>query len=310
MGEKIKPLGLNKIKIESLQENKEKCAPDKKFNDDSCFTLESLQLIAKKYNEINNNKINITNNKKELVEQLTLAFSNKCNNQTCWLSLDLIKDLENEEISKYTFRPKGPKTNYEWLSTTNIDDVIEQYQKLYDDFVFLGALPNDFEELPLLGLSNINFDDFVRSKKYKLGMVINLDTHKQSGSHWVALYTDLSNNKLYYFDSVGNKPGRRIKRFNNKIFKYLLNKNFDTDLTINEIKKARKNPNNKYNNILKNIDIRYNKYQHQKKNTECGVYSINFILRCVKGENFDDIIKNITPDDEINKCRQVYFRNK
>ena len=29
---------------------------------------------------------------------------------------------------------------------------------------------------------------------------------------------------------------------------------------------------------LDDFDIRYNKIQHQFKNTECGVYSINFII--------------------------------
>jgi len=282
-----------------------KCAPSKKYEEGSCFTLDSLKLIAEKYNEINNNKINISDNKKEMVDELTKAFSKSCDSQTCWLRQDIVKNLDNEDIKNNTFRPAGPSRKYDWLSTTNIDDVVEQYEKIYPDFVFLGAVPNDFEELPLLGLSNINFDDFVDSGKTKIGLVINLDTHDQSGSHWVGLYTDLSKNQIYYFDSVGKKPGKRIKRFNNKIFKYLLKKNFNQDIDINQLLKNKKS----IKKILKNIDIRYNNYQHQQKNTECGVYSINFILRSVKGENFDDIIKNITSDDEINKCRKVYFRN-
>ena len=33
--------------------NKDKCAPDKEFKDGSCFSLESLKLIAEKYNQKN-----------------------------------------------------------------------------------------------------------------------------------------------------------------------------------------------------------------------------------------------------------------
>ena len=73
----------------------------------------------------------------------------------------------------------------------------------------------------MLGLSNIDFDDFVTEGKTKLGLVINLDTHDKSGSHWVALYIDLKQNQIYYFDSIGNKPGPRIKRFNNQILDYM-----------------------------------------------------------------------------------------
>jgi glycosyltransferase involved in cell wall biosynthesis len=79
---------------------------------------------------------------------LTKAFSKSCSNQICWLRTDIVKNLKNEDITNNTFRPPGPSTGYDWLSTTNINDVINQYENTYDDFVFLGALPNDFQELP------------------------------------------------------------------------------------------------------------------------------------------------------------------
>lgn len=296
----------------------DKCAPSKKFEDGSCFSLESLKLIANKYNDkYKLNRINISDNKKDLVNELTKAFSNSCNSQLCWLRLDLVKNLKNEDILENTFRPPGPPKKYDWLSTTNINDVLSQYEEKYPDFVFLGAVPNDFEELSILGLSNINFDDFIKDNKSKIGLVINLDTHDQSGSHWVALYSDLINNKIYYFDSVGKKPGKRIKKFNNNLLKYMYKKKYNKDINIDGIigllNKSEKNISSKYykilNNKLKEFDIRYNNIQHQQNNSECGVYSINFILRIVKGESFDDITKNITSDDEVNKCRKVYFRN-
>jgi hypothetical protein len=295
----------------------DKCAPSKKFEDGSCFSLESLKLIANKYNEKNEKtKINISDNKKELVNKLKTIFSDYCNSQVCWLRTDLVKSLNNEEINEDTFRPAGPPKKYDWLSTTNINDVLSQYEELYPEFVFLGAVPNDFEELPVLGLSDINFDNFINDKKTKIGLVINLDTHKQSGSHWVALYTDLINNQIYYFDSVGKKPGKRIKKFNNKIFKYLYNKKNNKNIDVNDIFNVyskKKKISSKYfkmlNNKLNKFDIRHNQIQHQQENSECGVYSINFILRIVKGETFDNIVQNITTDEEVNKCRKVYFRN-
>jgi len=292
-----------------------KCAPTKNYENGSCFTLDSLKLIAKQYNDTNDNKIIISDNKQELVDQLKSVFSNLCNSQLCWLKLDLIKNLNNEEINDNTFRPNGPIKKYEWLNTNHINDVIEQYEDVYKNFTFLGTVPSDFEELPILGLSDINFDNLVNQGKTKIGMVINIDTHKQSGSHWVALYADLLDYKLYFFDSVGSKPIKRIRKFNNKLFKYFYNKiNSDNSTEfINIINNLDKNTIKKYykdiKKKLKGIDVRYNHIQHQQKNTECGVYSINFILRILKGESFDDIIQNITDDDDVNKCRQVYFRN-
>ena len=293
-----------------------KCAPDKKFNEGSCFTIDSLKLIATEYNKINNkNLIKINNDKKDMVDQLTKAFSKSCSSQTCWLRTNIVKKIKDEEIHKNTFRPSGPSTGYDWLSTTNINDVINQYEKKHDDFVFLGALPNDFQELPMLGLSNIDFDDFFTEGKTKIGLVINLDTHDKGGSHWVALYTDLIKNQIYYFDSLGNKPGPRIRKFNNKILNYLYKKKYNKDLHIGSLLKKIKNNkkmSSKYINLLSDklaeFDVRHNNIEHQKENSECGVYSINFIIRAVKGESFDRITKNITTDNEINECRKVYFR--
>ena len=54
--------------------------------------------------------------------------------------------------------------------------------------------------------------------------------------------------------------------------------------------------------------IKFNQSRHQFKNSECGVYSVNFILRLLKGETFEYICDNITLDDEVNKCRETYFR--
>lgn len=280
-----------------------KCAPQKKFIDGSCFSIESLKMIATEYNKLNTKHlININNNKKNMVKQITKAFSKSCSSQICWLRTDIIKKIKDDDIHNNTFRPSGPSTGYDWLSTTNINNVMNQYENTYNDFVFLGALPNDFQELPMLGLSNIDFDDFVSEGKTKIGLVINLDTHDKSGSHWVALYTDLNKNQIYYFDSLGDKPGHRIKKFNNQILNYMYKKKYNKKLNINKLLKNIKN------DSLDEFDIKYNNIQHQKKDSECGVYSMNCILRLLKGESFDSISKNITPDEKVNECRDVYFR--
>jgi hypothetical protein len=289
----------------------EKCAPSKTFKDGSCLSLESLITIVNNYNKKNpNDKIEISNNKEKLVKQLEEKLSHTCNDQTCWLRLDVVQEIENEKIKEdiqdNTFRPEGPTKKYEWLSTTDINNVISQYQEKYKSFLFLGAVPADFEELPVLGISNLNFDELEKNKKTKIGLVINLDVHTQGGSHWVALYTNLEKNQIYYFDSFGKKPSKRTKKFVNRILKYLYKKKYNKNININNILKGGSgNDMDK----LKNFDIKYNTIQHQFKNSECGVYSMNFIIRLVSGQTFDHITQNITKDDKMNECRGVYFRN-
>jgi hypothetical protein len=303
-----------------------KCAPSKKYADGSCFTLESLRTIATSYNNhIKNDKdkIDVTMNKEGLVKTIENKLADKCNDdQTCWLRLPIVKELNNKEIEEDTFRPVGPNKKYEWLSTTHINDVIEQYQSLYKDFVFLGAVPSDFEKLPVLGISSFDFDKAHKEGKTKIGMVINLDEHWKSGSHWVGLYFDLNKNQIYFFDSVAHKPIKRIRKYINKIAKYMYKTKYNETLPINNIikhikaiKKLDKNElskiKNKYiHNLLGGgFDIRYNHIQHQFNNSECGVYSINFVIRLAGGESFDSVINNVTKDEMMNANRKIYFRN-
>ena len=294
----------------------EKCAPSKSFKDGSCLTLKSLKLIIESYNKNIkdiNKKIIISNNKSKMVKELEERLSDKCNNQTCWLRLDIIQQLEDKikkDILENTFRPEGPEQKYTWLSTSDINDVVTQYQEKYKDFLFLGALPADFQEIKFLGINDLDFADIEKEGKHKIGMVINLDVHTQGGSHWVALYTDLQKGQIYYFDSFAKKPSKRTKKFINKILKYLYKKNYNKDININSLIETIKSSNeNKDLKNLKKFDIRYNNIQHQFNNSECGVYSINFIVRLVGGESFDEITQNITKDNEMNKCRTKYFRN-
>jgi len=302
---------INNTTKEKINSNT-KCAPSKKYTDGSCFTKDSLQKIADSFNKRNNNnKIPTSLPKDKLVKELETKLSDKCSDQTCWLRLDIIKALEDEDIETNTFRPKGPSKKYEWLNTTHINEVIEQYQKVHNDFLFLGAVPYDFDELSILGIYDLKFDELEKQGKTKLGIVINLDEHNQDGSHWVALFTDLNKNQIYFFDSVGRKPRKKIRKFINRLVKYLYTKKYKQKLPINDLINKNTKITNKYlKNLLEgDFDIRFNHIQHQFENSECGVYSINFIIRLVSGETFDSIINNIIKDEEMNSYRKIYFRN-
>lgn len=271
-----------------MKKNPELCAPDKKYKDDSCFTIDSLYKIANAYNNHssikNKKKIPLVLDKKFLVSELYDRLKHVCKDQLCWIKQDFVKNLKDSEINDYTFRPKGPKNSLKWLNTNNINQVIKQYYKLYPEFIFFGAIPIDFDDLSFLGIKDLNFDELSDNNIHKLGFVFNLDEHWKNGSHWVALYSDIKTNEVYFFDSYGLKPEPRINTLMNRIENYC--------------KKKCKNP-----------IVKYNKIRHQFKNSECGVYSTNFILRLLKGETFNDITNNITNDDAIRKCRQIYFNS-
>ena len=297
-----------------------KCAPSKQYSCDSCFTIESLTRMCNAYNNkiLKNNfkgeLIQITDNKRHLVSQLTKRLENVCDDQICWLKQDFIRELNDNEINEHTFRPEGPQGRFTWLNTTNINEIMAQYEEKYPDFKFFGAVPIDFDKLNYLGIRNLDFDNFCnKDKKQRLGIVYNFDEHWQSGSHWVAMFADLKKNQIYYFDSYGTRPKKQIRIFVNRIAKWCYNRNIlnnENNIENSITEHSFMNP-NKSNYIEEKLqDIKFNINRHQYKNSECGVYSINFILRLLKGETFENICNNITSDDDVNKCRDVYFRFK
>lgn len=280
-----------------------KCAPGRNFNEGSCFTIEELIMIATSYNNTHKDTIMIKRNKRYLLRQLNDKLNDKynCDNQVCWLGTNVVKNLDNDMINFFTFRPNGPRGKYEWLSTSDINKVMKQYEVKYSNFRFFGAVPYDFQELPMLEVHSIDFNDLLSKGIKKIALVINLDEYGKPGSHWVALYIHLTENKIYFFDSFAKKPRKRIRKFITETMAFMYNiKNNTTNKPIEVALKHKK---------LNYFDIRYNKIQHQFEDSECGVYSMNFIIRLLNGESFDDITNNITKDAEMNGCRKVYFRN-
>ena len=284
------------------------CAPGRVYNNGSCLYKDELQSIIIEYNKqkknYNNLKDTLSLSKNALIENVNdIMKEYECsdNDQICWVGTKLVKKINNGEISGSVFKPIAPEGKYEWLSTTNINQVLEQYTNKHPDFEFYGALPYDFDILDELEINNINFKDLANKNKTKMGIVLNLDNHDENGSHWVAIYSELDKNRIYYFDSFGKKPGKRIRNFSNKLLKFMHSNNTNGNFNTKDFLKKYKSSHM--------YDIRYNKTQHQFKNSECGVYSMNFLIRLLNGEDFDSIVDNITNDDDMNKCRNIYFQN-
>jgi len=283
-------------------EEDKRCAPTLNYEAGSCIRLQILVEMANAYNEeVGENssdtisldsKVEILNPKKYkkyLVKQLNKRIGSKCTNQKCWTSQHFVKKIKNAykvELEKYTWRAEGPQGRFEWLNTLHIEDVMEQYEAKYKDFKFLGAVPIDFDDFERFGIKNLDFAKLISDGVTKLGVIFNLDKHNESGSHWVASYADISSGKIYFFDSYGLPPAPQIRKYMRRLEAFCSN-----------------------HMKIKNVVIDYNKEQHQKENSECGVYSLNFIIRLLGGGDFKKIEREKMSDKEVNKCRKIYFRN-
>lgn len=234
------------------QNEDQKCAPSKQYDDNSCFTLDALIRMSVAYNvKCHKTKqgtpFDIRENKRYLVGKLTKALEHVCSDQICWLEQDFIKDLNDAEINDNTFRPRITQGRFDWLNTTNIKETMEQYEELYKDFKFMGAVPMDFDDIPQLGIRHINFDDLKVQGINRLGFVFNLDESWQRGSHWVSMFADLKNNKIYYFDSYGTQPKKRVRMLVNRIATWCYARNYKgkhTELTESAISESFMNKKN------------------------------------------------------------------
>jgi len=282
----------------TIHKNDNRCSPALNFENGSCIPLEYLILIVEAYNnKYPNDIIKLSNTietlnrqkyKKYLLKQLSKKLKKQCDSQQCWLEQSFINNINKEmrrRIQNNVFRPDGPNGKFTWLNTLNIDAVMKQYEDKYPEFIFLGAVPIDFDNLDGLKFSSYDFYDLEFNKnKHKIGIIFNLDRHDQPGSHWNALYADLKKGQVYFYDSYGINPTHEVRKLMRSIAKYI-----------------------KSNNINPVAD--YNKIRHQYGNSECGVYSINFIERLLNGDSFEKICKDKTPDDVINNYRKIYFGN-
>jgi hypothetical protein len=211
-------------------------------------------------------------------------------------------------IAKQDLKPEKPESWYRnpktWLSNWDIQNVMLQYSvtKAYH-YQFLGVFPIDFAMISQSGscmyssLCTINIEKYIKNGKSFIGLITNLDRHDQSGSHWTSTYLvidpKLSTYGAYYYDSTGNPVP-------NYLFPFIKNVKEQCDKLFPE----------------KEFRIIQNKKQHQRKNTECGIFSMLFQIRwinkhIVKKNNtsFEEIIGNPYIDDEnMLRIRDYLFR--
>ncbi|XWV26159.1 putative thiol protease [Tupanvirus soda lake] len=286
--------------------NANTCAPTRYDKEnDTCFTMEQLLEMAAAYNryltksKLNPNKtqnfgdanlINIKKDKKYLLLELVKRFEKVCDGDQYCLTQqsfmnEIVKEMR-EDIINNTFRSYGPDDPKEWLSTTDINNIMMQYENIYKKFKFFGAVPLNCNELSFCSLYKLDFDNYYKNDVHQVAVVFNLDKYGKPGSHWVALYIDIAKGEIYFCDSNGKQPTENIAHIINQFIEF-------------HKKRTGKNAIFKYNNI-----------PYQKDSSECGVYSCNFIIRKLAGETFDDIINNPLSFQDINSCRNIYFRNK
>ena len=280
--------------MNKTKKNMNYCKPSKRKSNFTCYSKSSLINMTKAWNKKYNEQLSYDLNSDQLWNNLNNKLSSKCTTEWCWKDLDFIQKINDKEI-KNTFRPKMPKEWHSnpnaWLSTLDIDIVMEQYMNKFNNFVYLGTVPMDFDDQKygrclVSDICKFKLTDYINQNVDKLGVVFNLDKSHQSGSHWVCMFIDIKLNNIYYWDSYGVKPDNEVIKLANKIKKQGLK-------------------------INKKFNFYINTFRHQYKNSECGVYCLWFLIKLIESSNsyttYNKIIIKKVKDTIMQQNRNVLF---
>lgn len=290
---------------DTIKDPKKEVIVVKAVHDSSCLTPPALMKLVTAWNKSTPNpqyKI-ITKDKTqdEIYEAMITVFKQSNSRllpehewwEQPWVTAHLLQtdiiDIKNQHYS-----PEAPdswhKNPTEWLSTLDIDAKLNQYEIKYPEFKYYGATPIDFDLKSNTGqcevntLCNINIKSLLNQSKPKkyIGVVFNLDKHDEPGSHWIALFVNIPKREINYWDSYGIKPPSEVLDLIDKLAKQ-----------------------GEQNGITFKVNI--NNKRHQYKNSECGVYSCNFIIQQLEGKTYEAVINTIVSDDKMNARRSEFF---
>lgn len=222
----------------------------------------------------------------------TLKKKYNCSNETCILNQSEVKQHIDpvliDKVLKENFKPVGPRMTRDWLSNFDIDDVLRQVQKKYEDkhFLHIPFQMRDFQKTNS-ELAQLDWDKEYKNGYRTFGTVMNTDTSTGNGIHWFALFGDfLDDSKVFtieYFNSSGELPLPEVDLWMKKT-KHSLN--FDKDVK----------------------DVVATRIQNQHSDTECGIYSLYYIISRLDGIPLEWFKNNRIKDERMYLFRKYLYR--
>lgn len=285
-----------------INKNINKCSPlgEKNYNKNkSCLNHHDLNSIIKKTNILPNSKLKkISNN--ELLNIVKKQTS--CNDEAC-----IVNKYDSNLYNKY-YKPLMPKDWYkspnEWLTNYDIKKVLKQYvDEPKFNFQLLSISPIDWNvkinsffnsncvSNELCNINTKKIKTFKQNDKWKFAIVFNTDTHDGPGQHWISIFVNMNerskNYGIYYFDSNGTFKSKYIKEIMIKLKNHI--------------------------DIINKKPIKFfeNNMAIQRTSSECGMYSLVFIIYMIKNKPFKKILEIFTNDNKkdnhVFQYREILF---
>lgn len=279
---------------------KPRCSPanPEKDEDFTCYSNEALEKMKALWNIRHPNDKIVTENAHEIWSFFRDKFSNTCENEKCWMRQQFAKNNLSKEMTLYTFAPEAPKkwedNPNEWLTSNDLLNVMAHFERKHPEFLFIGPTPIDFDDITQYNecvwdeMCNFSIANLLKKRKHKIGIIYNTDPHTQDGEHWIASFIDLKPKSgtpfHFHFDSNGDPPKKQIKAFHKRLV-------------------------DQANSI--GMELAFDKnhpFEHQYGDTECGMYTLYFIISLLKNEHEREYFKTTRiPDKFVEKYRNIYF---
>ena len=274
------------------------CSPKPKgeLNDFTCYTNDALILLRDNWNARHPEVPIHTNSPREIHARLQENMKDVCHNEACWLRQKGAFGPQLESELADSFAPESPpewkKNPNEWLSSVDIMKVMKQYEKAYKHFDFMGPTPINFDTRKLYGecvweeLCKFDLQKLMKKGKTMIGIIFNTDPDNKPGQHWISMFINIRKKTIFFFDSTGDPAPREVMALVRRIQKQ---------------GRALKRP----------IEFKFDSnrgVEHQNGNTECGMYSIFFLVHMLENKVTEHYMKtHLLKDEYIEQFRKVYF---
>jgi hypothetical protein len=299
--QKIKPTNkLEHLETKTKPFQKLNCSPKDKneVKEYTCYTDANLQKMRNMWNARHPDKKITTNDSKEIWQLLKNYYSKVCNKESCGVR-QMAKGTKMEKELLESFSPASPvewkKNPNEWLSSIDIIEVMNQYEKSFKCFDFLGPSPIDYDTHKLYGecvweeLCHFSLADQIKKGKNKIGIIFNTDPHDKDGEHWISLFINIKKANIFFFDSAGDKAPEQVMKF--------------VKMVTEQGKKLSTPINFKFD---QNYPV-----EHQYQNTECGVYSLYFIVHMLEDKITGHYLKtHVLKDEYMQQFRKIYYNEE
>ena len=262
----------------------------------TCYSTNALKSLKTAWNTRRPDAPIDSDEPTDIWKSLYKRMSNTCDTEKCWLRHKFLTSGIDNETLQYTFAPEAPsswsKNPNEWLSNVDIAQVMSHFEYMHKSFAFIGPSPIDFDKRFQHGecvwneLCAFDIKDFLKRGKSKIGIVFNTDPHDKAGEHWISMFIDVSAQKpfVFFFDSSGDPPVLEVSKFSEKVLQQA--KNLEIVMEYHE----------------------NHPFEHQKGNTECGMYSIYMISKILRGEKTPiSFKKERITDEEMTRMRREFF---